>query len=73
MATVIGQFVSLFVAMYFHYKKNKEIDGNLKYIKPNFNLIKGIYSIGISAAIMQALLAVIMAGMNAILGLANVN
>lgn len=72
-ATVIGQFVSLFIAMYFHYKKNKEIDGDLKYIKPNFNLIKDIYSIGISAAIMQALLAVMMAGMNAILGFANVN
>lgn len=72
-ATVIGQFVSLFVAMYFHYKKNKEIDGNFKYIKPNLRLIKGIYSIGISAALMQALLAVMMAGMNAILGLASVN
>ena len=72
-ATVIGQFLSLFVAMYFHYKKNKEINGNIKYIKPNIELIKGIYSIGISAAIMQALLAVMMAGMNAILGLANAN
>ena len=72
-ATVIGQFVSLFVAMYFHYKKNKEIDGNIKYVKPEFNLIKGIYSIGISAALMQTLLAVMMAGMNAILGLAEVD
>ena len=72
-ATVIGQFLSLFVAMYFHYKKNKEINGNIKYIKPNISLIKGIYSIGVSAALMQALLAVMMAGMNAILGLAEVN
>lgn len=72
-ATVLGQFVSLFVAMYFHYKKNDDIDGNIKYIKPNINLIKGIYSIGISAALMQALLAVMMAGMNAILGLAEAN
>lgn len=70
-ATVIGQFVSLFIAMYFHYKKNKEIDGNIKFIKPNLSLIKEIYSIGISAAIMQALLAMMMAGVNAILGLAN--
>lgn len=69
-ATIIGQFVSLFVAMIFHYTKNHEIDGNLKYIKPDILLIKGIYSIGISAAIMQGLLAVMMAGMNAILGLA---
>ena len=72
-ATIIGQFVSLFIAMYFHYKKNKKIDGNIKYMKPNFNLIKEIYSIGISAALMQALLAVMMAGMNAILGLAKVD
>lgn len=69
-ATVIGQFISLFVSMYFHYVKNKEINGSFKYIKPEFKLIKGIYKIGISAAIMQALLSVMMAGMNAILGLA---
>ncbi len=69
-ATVIGQFISLFVAMFFHYTKNKEINGNIKYIKPEINLIKGIYQIGISAAIMQALLSVMMAGMNAILGMA---
>lgn len=72
-ATVIGQFVSLFLAMIFHYTLNKEINGNIKYIKPDFNLIKGIYKIGISAAIMQALLSVMMAGMNAILGLAHAN
>ena len=72
-ATIIGQFVSLFIAMYFHYRKNKEINGDIKYIIPNKNIIKGIYSIGISAALMQALLAVMMAGMNAILGLAQVN
>ena len=70
-ATVIGQFVSLVIAMIFHYTLNKEIKGNLKYIKPDFNLIKGIYNIGISAAIMQALLSVMMAGMNAILGLSH--
>lgn len=69
-ATVIGQFVSLFIAMFFHYTKNKEINGSLKYIKPELGLIKGIYTIGISAALMQALLAVMMAGMNAILGAA---
>lgn len=72
-ATIIGQFISLFIAMYFHYKENNEIDGNIKYINPNIELIKGIYSIGISAALMQALLAVMMAEMNAILGLAQVD
>ena len=73
LATIIGQFVSLFVAMYFHYYKNKEINGNICYIKANASLIKGIYMIGASAALMQCLLAVMMAGMNAILGLAQVD
>ena len=72
-ATIIGQFVSLILEMIFHYTLNKEINGNIKYIKPEFELIKGIYNIGILAAIMQALLSVMMAGVNAILGLANVN
>lgn len=67
-ATVIGQFISLFIAMLLHYTKNKEINGNLKYVKPEIGIIKGIYKIGISAAIMQALLSIMMAGMNAILG-----
>lgn len=67
-ATVIGQFVSMGVAMFFHYGKNKEINGNLKYVRPSWQLIKAVYRIGISAAIMQALLTVMMAGMNAILG-----
>ncbi len=72
-ATVLGQFVSLLIAMLLHYFKNTEIDGSPKYIKPEFRIIKGIYSIGISAAIMQALLSVMMAGMNAILANASVD
>lgn len=72
-ATIFGQFVSLFIAMFFHYFKNKEIEPNLKYIKPDFKIIKGIYSVGISAAIMQSLLSLMMAGMNAILSNASVD
>ena len=68
-ATIIGQFVSLILAMVFHYAMNKEIDGSVKYIKLDMNIIKGIYSIGVSAAFMQGLLAVMMAGVNAILGI----
>lgn len=70
-ATVLGQFVSLIIAMYLHYAKNKEISGNPKYIKPETDIIKGIYSIGVSAAVMQGLLSVMTAGMNVILGAAN--
>lgn len=70
-ATVIGQFVSLFVAMAFHYLLNKEIGASIKYVKPSGKIIGGIYKIGASAAVMQALLSVMMAGVNAILGHAN--
>lgn len=71
LATVLGQFVSLFIAMIMHYTKNKEVSGDPKYIRPEKKIIKGIYSIGISAALMQGLLSVMMAGMNKILGSAN--
>lgn len=70
-ATVIGQFVSLFIAMALHYCLNKEICGHPKFIRPRWAIIKAVYKIGISAALMQALLSVMMAGMNAILGAAN--
>ena len=70
-ATIIGQFVSLFIAMGLHYGKNKEIGGSLRYVRPQWAVIKAVYKIGISAALMQALLSVMMAGMNAILGHAN--
>ncbi len=72
-ATVIGQFVSLFVAMYFHYGRNKEIDGSPKYIRAEGGIIKGIYTVGGAAAVMQALLSVMMAGTNAILNMADAN
>lgn len=72
-ATVIGQFVSLLTAMAFHYSANKEIGSGLCYIRPSRRIIGGIYEIGVSAALMQALLSVMMAGMNAILGTANVD
>ena len=67
-ATIFGQLVSLAIAMLFHYFANKEIGGSLKYIRPSWVLIKGIYAIGFSAMIMQGLLSLMMAGMNVILG-----
>ncbi len=56
-ATVIGQFVSLFVAMYLHFTRNKEIENGLIYLKPDLDVIKKIYSIGFPAIIMQALMS----------------
>ncbi|MDE5897464.1 MAG: MATE family efflux transporter [Clostridia bacterium] len=67
-ATVIGQIVSLLAAMLFHYLANKELKNSIKALKPSWTIIKGIYKIGISAAIMQGLLSVMMLGMTSILG-----
>ncbi len=69
-ATVVGQVASLVMAMIFHYTKNKEIHSGLKDIRPSWDIIKRVYQVGLSAAIMQALLSVMMLGMNLILGTA---
>lgn len=69
-ATVIGQVASLLAAMAFHYFANPEISGRIAYAKPNVRLILDIYRIGVTAALMQALLSVMMLGMNLILGTA---
>lgn len=70
-ATIIGQFVSLTIALIFHYTLNKEINGNLKYIKPNLKIIKQIYTIGFPAFLMQAMLSIMMFGMLLIINTIN--
>lgn len=59
-ATIIGQILSLAIAMVFHYVTNKAIKPDLKYVKPDRKIIASFYKIGIPAAIMQSLLAVMM-------------
>ncbi len=67
-ATVIGQTVSLIAAMAFHYATNKELHNGVKNIIPSGKIIGQIYRIGLSAALMQGLLSVMMLGVNLILG-----
>lgn len=67
-ATVIGQVVSMFVAMYFHYKKNKEVKSGRKYLKLEWGIVKEIYVIGLPAIIMQALMSFMTYGVNLIFG-----
>ena len=59
-ATIIGQILSLATAMALHYSINREIDGHIRFITPSGKIIKTIYKIGVPAAVMQALLAVMM-------------
>lgn len=67
-ATVIGQFVSLFIAMAFHYGKNKEVPSGLRYLKLNKKIVKRIYRVGVPAIIMQALMSFMTYGVNIIFG-----
>ena len=66
-ATVIGQIASCLVALLFHVKLNQSIDKGMQYIKPQADLIKGIYAIGVPAIIAQALMAFMTYGINVIL------
>ena len=56
-ATVIGQCVSLFIAVLFHFKVNREIKNGWSYMKPSAAVVKGIYAIGLPAVIAQALMS----------------
>lgn len=57
-ATVLGQYVSLIVAIVFHIKNNKSVSIKLINIKPSYKIIKEIYAIGLPAIIAQALMSV---------------
>lgn len=65
-ATVIGQCVSFILDAVFHYTLNRDIDTNLKYIKPIGTIIKEIYQVGIPAILMQALMSFMTYGVNLI-------
>lgn len=68
LATVVSQIVSLVTAMVFHYRWDKEIRGDWKHIRPKWGLIRGIYTVGIPAAVMQGLLSVMVLLVNLVFG-----
>lgn len=58
-ATVIGQILSFALALFFHLKKDVEIENNIKLFKPDVKIIKEIYAIGLPAIIAQALMSIL--------------
>jgi len=68
LATVLGQMVSVLLAVIFHFKLNKEIRNGLAYMRPELRIIGEIYAIGLPAIIAQALMSVMTYGLNLILG-----
>ncbi|WP_329887429.1 MATE family efflux transporter [Pseudoramibacter faecis] len=69
LATVIGQIVSMAIAMGFHCSKNKEVPNGAAYLKLHKDTLKKIYVIGLPAIIMQALMSFMTYGINIIFGL----
>lgn len=67
LATVIGQFVSMFIGLYYNITKNKEIQLKIKNFKPDLAIIKSIYAVGLPSIIMQSIGSVMTYGMNKIL------
>ncbi len=66
-ATVIGQVTAAVMAFIINKKKNTEIDLHIKGFKPDGQIVKQIYMIGIPSIVMQAIGSVMTYGMNRIL------
>ena len=66
-ATVFGQFAATCIGIYLNVKKNPEIHLTLRHFRPEMRIVKGIYSVGLPAIVMQSIGSVMNFGMNAIL------
>ena len=67
LATVLGQVASFALALGFHLTANKAVKKGLPYVKPRWNIIRGIYTIGLPAIVAQALMSLMTYGINRIL------
>ena len=67
LATVIGQIMGMFMAIYLNKTKNDEIQIKIKGFRPSIKTIKKIYSVGIPSIIMSSISSVMTFGMNKIL------
>lgn len=66
-ATIFGQTVAALLALYFNKRKNLEIQLYLKGFRPEWDIIKRIFAVGIPTLLMQAIGSVMVYGMNKIL------
>lgn len=67
LATVISQYVGALVVAYLCIRKEKDIDIGLRYMKPDFKIIRDIYAVGIPSIIMISISSVTIFSMNQIL------
>jgi putative MATE family efflux protein len=65
-ATVIGQWVAAIMAIVFNLTANPDVQLGLKYLRPKWDILKNILSIGIPSIIMMGIGSVMNFGMNQI-------
>lgn len=66
-ATVIGQWTAMSMALFFMLRKTRELHFNFKGFKPDSLIIKDIYRVGFPSIIMQSIGSVMTVGMNTVL------
>ena len=66
-ATVAGQIIAAIVSLIFNLTKNKEINMSFKGFKPDMDIIKQIYKVGVPSIIMGSIGSLMTYGMNQIL------
>lgn len=66
-ATVTGQIIAFCLAIFFNIKYNPDITFSIKGFKPDFQIIKQIYVVGVPSIIMQSIGSIMTFGMNTIL------
>ena len=72
-ATVIGQWVAAIMAVIFNLTSNKDVTFGLKYLKPRWDIVKKVLTVGIPSMVMMAIGSIMNFGMNQIfLGFPNI-
>lgn len=72
-ATVIGQFVSLFIILYVRYFRLPELGRSVRYWKPDGAVLKGFFTVALPATVMQVLVPVMSYALNLIFGRISAN
>lgn len=67
-ATVVSQIVCFAIGSYVFFHQKNAVTISFKGFKPDKKSIKDIYAVGLPAMIMQSITAILLVGMNAILG-----
>ncbi|MCB6993692.1 MATE family efflux transporter [bacterium 210820-DFI.6.37] len=66
-ATILGQLVGMILGQYLLFSKEHQVKVKVRGFKMNSCIIRDIYSVGLPAILMQAMLSILQFGLNAIL------